>query len=72
VSAAVSAGAAKASSALFGGISSLKLTAAYMANAVTIKRADPREAEGVRASEHPFLLRCHCCRRSSQPWRWLE
>ena len=54
VSAAVSAGAAKASSAIFGGISSLKLTASYMANAVTIKRADPREAEGAR----PFPLPC--------------
>lgn len=46
VSAAMSAGAAKASSALFSGISSLKLGASFVANAVTIKRVDPRETEG--------------------------
>lgn len=46
VSAAMSAGAAKASNALFSGISSLKLGASFVANAVTIKRVDPRETEG--------------------------
>lgn len=57
VSAAVSAGAAKASNAIFGGLSSLRLGASYVANAVTIKRIDPREAQGacVPLSRGAFL-----------------
>jgi hypothetical protein len=53
VSAAVSAGAAKASSAIFGGLSSLKLGASYVANTVTIKRVDPREGQGPALAMHP-------------------
>ncbi|CAL8470099.1 g9641 [Coccomyxa elongata] len=53
VSAAMSAGAAKASSALFSGISSLKLGASFVANAVTIKRVDPRETEGLKEEDTP-------------------
>ena len=49
MSAAMSAGAAKASSAIFGGVSALRLTASYIGNAVTVKRADPRETEGACA-----------------------
>lgn len=59
VSAAMSAGAAKASNALFSGISSLKLGASFVANAVTIKRVDPRETEGealILIPKDPSLL----------------
>lgn len=60
VSAAMSAGAAKASSALFSGISSLKLGASFVANAVTIKRVDPRETEGAPCflASPPACLAC--------------
>ncbi len=64
VTAAMSAGAAKASSALFSGISSLKLGASFVANAVTIKRVDPRETEGASLAPYrpshalPFSARC--------------
>jgi hypothetical protein len=63
VSAAMSAGAAKASSAIFGGLSSLKLGASFVANAVTIKRVDPREGQGP--------LPAPCCRAQMLLCHWV-